>query len=147
MKIGELVKRHGVSVDTIRFYEKQKLLSPSARSEAGYRLYNEADSQRLGFILRAKSVGFSLQQIRELLQIEDNKSEWQCADVKDKVQHKMQDIEQQIAELRRFHQALQQLDDACCGGPLSATECSILAALEKGQPVKPEHHHQERTSC
>lgn len=147
MKIGELVKRHGVSVDTIRFYEKQQLLSPSARTEAGYRLYNEADSKRLGFILRAKSVGFSLQQIRELLQIEDNKAEWQCADVKDKVQQKMQDIEQQIAELQRFHQALQQLDAACCGGPLSATECSILTALEQGHPIKPEHHHKERTSC
>lgn len=146
MKIGELVKQHGVSVDTIRFYEKQQLLSPSARSEAGYRLYSKSDSQRLAFILRAKSVGFSLQQIRELLQIEDNKAAWQCADVKDKVQQKMQDIEQQMAELQRFHQALQQLDAACCGGPLSATECSILAALEQGKPAQHEQH-KEHAPC
>ncbi len=72
IKIGELVKQHGISVDTLRFYEQQQLLRPSARSPAGYRLYNLADSQRLAFILRAKGVGFSLQQIRELLQIEDN---------------------------------------------------------------------------
>lgn len=135
MKIGDLVKQHGVSVDTIRFYEKQQLLTPSARSAAGYRLYRQADSQRLGFILRAKSVGFSLQQIRELLQIEDNKSQWQCSDVKDKVQHKMAEIAQQISELQRFYQALQQLDHACCGGTVSATECSILAALEQGPAV------------
>ena len=146
MKIGELVKRHGVSVDTIRFYEKQQLLNPSARSEAGYRLYSESDSKRLAFILRAKSVGFSLQQIRELLQIEDNKSEWQCADVKDKVQQKMQEIQQQMAELNHFHQALQQLDEACCGGPLSATECSILTALEQGQPARSEQHHHAHTN-
>ncbi|SNY52364.1 transcriptional regulator, MerR family [Arsukibacterium tuosuense] len=140
MKIGELVKRHGVSVDTIRFYEKQQLLSPSARSDAGYRLYLEADSQRLAFILRAKSVGFSLQQIHELLQIEDNKSQWQCSDVKDKVQQKIQEISKQLAELQQFKQALQQLDDACCGGSISATECSILTALEQGSTVKPEQH-------
>lgn len=147
MKIGDLVKQHGVSVDTIRFYEKQQLLTPSARSEAGYRLYNAADNKRLGFILRAKSVGFSLQQIRELLQIEDNKSQWQCSDVKDKVQQKMQEIELQLAELTRFYQALQQLDTACCGGTVSATECSILTALEQGQPVKAEQHLQECEKC
>ena len=146
MKIGELVKQYGVSVDTIRFYEKQQLLSPSARSDAGYRLYSNADSQRLGFILRAKSVGFSLQQIRELLLIEDNKAAWKCADVKDKVQLKMQDIRQQIAELEQFYQALAKLDQACCGGALSATECSILAALEQGKPAQPETH-QEDASC
>ncbi|WP_423187892.1 Zn(2+)-responsive transcriptional regulator [Alishewanella sp. d11] len=140
MKIGDLVKQHGVSVDTIRFYEKQQLLTPSARSEGGYRLYSAADSQRLAFILRAKSVGFSLQQIRELLQIEDNKSQWQCSDVKDKVQHKMAEIAQQISELQRFYQALELLDQACCGGTASATECSILTALEQGQLVQVEQH-------
>lgn len=147
MKIGDLVKQHGVSVDTIRFYEKQQLLTPSARSEGGYRLYSAADNQRLAFILRAKSVGFSLQQIRELLQIEDNKSQWQCSDVKDKVQHKMAEIAQQISELQRFYQALEQLDQACCGGTISATECSILSALEQGQPVKAEQHLQECAKC
>jgi MerR family transcriptional regulator, Zn(II)-responsive regulator of zntA len=142
MKIGDLVKRHGVSVDTIRFYEKQQLLSPSSRSAAGYRLYDNADSQRLAFILRAKNVGFSLQQIAELLQIEDNKSQWQCHDVKQKVQLKMQDIQQQMAELQQFYQALQQLDDACCGGAISATECSILTALEQGQ-ISTERHKEQ----
>lgn len=149
MKIGDLVKQHGVSVDTIRFYEKQQLLTPSARTESGYRLYSHADNQRLSFILRAKSVGFSLQQIRELLQIEDNKSQWQCSDVKNKVQHKMAEIAEQISELQRFYQALAQLDQACCGGSVSATECSILTALEQGQPVLAEQHipQQECEKC
>lgn len=140
MKIGELVKVHGVSTDTVRFYEKQQLLTPSARSEAGYRIYTKADSQRLAFILRAKQVGFNLTQIRELLYIEDNKSAWLCADVKHKVQDKMTDIQQQIAMLQQFHDALQRLNDACCGGDVSATECSILSALEEGALPESERH-------
>ena len=132
MKIGDLVKRHGISADTIRFYEKESLLTPSARTESGYRLYSEADSRRLVFILRAKAVGFRLPQIRELLKIEDNKAHWRCQDVKDRVQAKMQDIAAQMAELQRFYQALHELDNACDGGVESATRCSILTILEQG---------------
>lgn len=135
MKIGALAQQFDVTVDTIRFYEKQGLLATAARSGAGYRQYGKADVQRLSFILRAKAIGFSLQQIRELLAIEDNKSAWVCADVKDKVALKIQEIEQQRAELQRLQQALQQLHNACCGGTVSANACSILAALAQAEPV------------
>lgn len=131
MKIGELVQRFGVSVDTIRFYEKQGLLRPANRSAAGYRLYQTSDCDRLNFILRAKGAGFNLQQIRELLEIEDNKANWVCADVKDRVQAKIHEIDQQITELTQLRTALTKLDRACCGGTVSATECSILATLEQ----------------
>lgn len=135
MKIGALAQQFDVTVDTIRFYEKQGLLATAARSGAGYRQYSTSDVQRLSFILRAKAIGFSLQQIRELLAIEDNKSAWICADVKDKVALKIQEIEQQRAELQRLQQALQQLHNACCGGTVSANACSILAALAQAEPV------------
>ena len=137
MKIGALAQQFDVTVDTIRFYEKQGLLAtaPRSGSGAGYRQYSTGDVQRLSFILRAKAIGFSLQQIRELLAIEDNKSAWVCADVKDKVALKIQEIEQQRAELQRLQQALQQLHNACCGGTVSATACSILAALAQAEPV------------
>ncbi|NWO07032.1 MAG: Zn(2+)-responsive transcriptional regulator [Alteromonadaceae bacterium] len=144
MKIGQLVERFGVSVDTIRFYEKKGLLQPSARSNAGYRLYSEADSERLDFILRSKSMGFSLGQIKELLQIEDNRARWRCEDVKDKVQQKMTDIEQQIKQLKVFYNSLEKLSDACCGGPRSATECSILDSLETGDYIQHENHNKEQ---
>jgi MerR family Zn(II)-responsive transcriptional regulator of zntA len=134
MKIGALAQQFDVTVDTIRFYEKQGLLATAPRSGAGYRQYGKADVQRLSFILRAKAIGFSLQQIRELLAIEDNKSAWVCADVKDKVALKIQEIEQQRAELQRLQQALQQLHNACCGGTVSANACSILAALAQAEP-------------
>ena len=135
MKIGALAQQFDVTVDTIRFYEKQGLLTTAPRSGAGYRQYSTSDVQRLSFILRAKAIGFSLQQIRELLAIEDNKSAWVCADVKDKVALKIQEIEQQRAELQRLQQALQQLHNACCGGTVSANACSILAALAQAEPV------------
>jgi MerR family Zn(II)-responsive transcriptional regulator of zntA len=139
MKIGALAQQFDVTVDTIRFYEKQGLLATAPRSGsgsgAGYRQYSTGDVQRLSFILRAKAIGFSLQQIRELLAIEDNKSAWVCADVKDKVALKIQEIEQQRAELQRLQQALQQLHNACCGGTVSANACSILAALAQAEPV------------
>lgn len=130
MKIGALVNQHGISVDTVRFYEKKGLLSPSARSEAGYRIYTAQDSERLAFILRAKSVGFNLEQVGELLQIEDSRSDWACEDVKSKVEEKMAEIEIQIARLQGFHRSLKRLADACCGGAISAKECSILNTLK-----------------
>lgn len=143
MKIGELVKLHGISVDTARFYEKKGLIEPSARSDAGYRIYTERDSERLGFILRAKSVGFSLEQVRELLQIEDNRSAWNCEHVKSKVDEKMAEIQAQIARLQGFYGALERLSDACCGGPMSAKACSILNTLEKGDVISTEAHSEE----
>ena len=133
--IGQLSRESGVNPETIRFYERSGLLAAPPRSAAGYRQYGKADVQRLSFILRAKAIGFSLQQIRELLAIEDNKSAWVCADVKDKVALKIQEIEQQRAELQRLQQALQQLHNACCGGTVSANACSILAALAQAEPV------------
>ncbi|MFA0252693.1 MerR family transcriptional regulator, partial [Vibrio sp. 10N.261.45.A4] len=69
-KIGELAKRFDIKPDTLRFYEKHGLLKPSSRSEAGYRVYTHEDADKLGFIIRAKRVGFSLQEIMDLLSIQ-----------------------------------------------------------------------------
>ena len=69
-RIGELAKACGVKADTLRFYEKNGLISPGIRNQSGYRLYSEQDRRRLEFIIRAKSVGFSLADIGELLDLE-----------------------------------------------------------------------------
>lgn len=66
MKIGEFANQLGVSTDTLRYYEKHNLLTPSSRTEAGYRDYDKAALKQMKFILRAKNVGFSLLEIREL---------------------------------------------------------------------------------
>ncbi|PYF83993.1 MerR family Zn(II)-responsive transcriptional regulator of zntA [Marinomonas alcarazii] len=140
-RIGELAKACDINNDTLRFYEKNGLLSPSSRSESGYRLYTEKDKETLEFILRAKGVGFTLAEIRELLSIEINKADNACADVKVLVDTKLSDVERKLAELTRFQTSLKRLSDACCGGEESAEHCTILEALESDiDDVRHEHH-------
>ncbi|NKF51225.1 Zn(2+)-responsive transcriptional regulator [Shewanella sp. WXL01] len=129
-RIGELAKACDIKTDTLRFYEKHGLLTPSHRSSSGYRMYTKDDEARLKFILRAKAVGFTLNEIAELLSIELDKSNWACADVKGLVDIKLAQVQAKIAELTHFSTSLQSLSDACCGGPESAEHCSILEALE-----------------
>ncbi|WP_163936798.1 Zn(2+)-responsive transcriptional regulator [Paraferrimonas sp. SM1919] len=130
LKIGQLADKFAIKTDTLRFYEKHGLLAPSIRGANGYRLYNDKDEAKLRFILRAKSVGFSLNEIHELLSIELDKSHWVCADVKTLVDNKLLEIQKKLLELTKFEASLQSLSNACCGGPDSAEHCSILEALE-----------------
>ncbi|QIZ78581.1 Zn(2+)-responsive transcriptional regulator [Ferrimonas lipolytica] len=129
-RIGELAKQYQINTDTLRYYEKNGLLVPSSRSDSGYRSYNEEDAKQLRFILRAKSVGFSLTEIQELINIDHNRSQWACQDVKGMVELKADVIQSKIDELIQFRDSLQGLAKACCGGSESAEHCSILDALE-----------------
>ncbi|MBO1518940.1 Zn(2+)-responsive transcriptional regulator [Oceanisphaera pacifica] len=129
-RIGELAKHFGVKADTLRFYEKEGLLSPSSRTDAGYRVYSEEDKRRLHFILRSKRVGFTLKEIDELLSLRVSSCEVTCAQVKAVADTKIQDVTERIAELEQFRDSLKQLSDACCGGLESAEHCSILEALD-----------------
>lgn len=129
LKIGELSDVAKVSQDTLRFYEKQGLLTPSARTEAGYRLYSYEDIDRVQFILSAKSVGFTLNEIQELLALEVTKDQQSCQTVKQFVDDKLDLISQRIRELTRIQHSLKLLSDACCGGDEPASHCTILQAL------------------
>lgn len=130
-QIGELAKRCQVSTDTLRFYEKNALIAPAGRSESGYRLYDENNLKQVSFILKAKALGLSLEEIRELLEIRLDASEHSCAEAKAITSAKLQVIDDKIAELTRIRAALQKINDACCGDiDDDATHCSILAALE-----------------
>lgn len=135
--IGQLAKLCAVSSDTLRFYEKNGLLEPAGRSESGYRLYSEADLSRVKFILRAKAVGLSLDEIRELLDIRLEASRHSCAEVKAITQAKLEQVDRKMAELRRIRTALKKINDACCGHiDDDASHCSILEALgEEDSPV------------
>lgn len=129
-RIGELASRCEVTADTIRFYEKSGLLSPAARNNSGYRLYSERDEAKVQFIRRAKSTGFTLQEISELLSIRVDPQQHTCGEVKNIADEKMIELEQRILELKRFKMSLKALSDKCCGGEESAIGCSILDALE-----------------
>ncbi|PSW03496.1 Zn(2+)-responsive transcriptional regulator [Photobacterium lipolyticum] len=128
--IGQLAKQCEVSSDTLRFYEKNGLLEPAARSESGYRLYSEENLSRVNFILRAKTIGLSLDEIRELLDIRLEASQHSCAEVKAITQAKLDEVDSKIAELARIRHALKKINDACCGHTDdNASHCSILEAL------------------
>ena len=103
-QIGELAKRCGVTTDTLRFYEKNGLIQPFGRSESGYRLYSEENQKQVGFILRAKDLGLSLEEIRELLDINLEATEHSCAEVKAITTAKLNLIDEKISELTRIRE-------------------------------------------
>lgn len=140
LRIGELAKQTGVSVETLRFYEKQGLLNSPARSASGYRLYDEHTTKRVAFILRAKAVGFSLKDIADLLALEINREQETCESVKSFAQAKLTEIDHKLSELMKMRAALNQITEACCGGEKSASHCTILTALADGEVAKPECH-------
>ncbi|HHK60563.1 MAG TPA: MerR family transcriptional regulator [Desulfobacterales bacterium] len=128
LTIGRLARQSGVGVETIRFYERQGLLPPPARTPANYRIYPEQDVRRLRFIRRAKALGFTLREIRELLDLR-HRPDASKKEVRQRAEAKIADLDRRIEELARIRAALQHLVSACDGhGP--ATDCPILDALE-----------------
>jgi MerR family copper efflux transcriptional regulator len=134
MQIGRVAQSTGLSVDTIRFYEKQSLIPPARRTDAGYREYDENTVDRLQVIGRAQSLGFSLQEIRELLLIEDGEPGG-CSHVRDLIADKVRQVKEKIAELRRIEKRLAKAQ-AQCSTALKRTcsaRCPILQELESGR--------------
>ena len=128
--IGQLAKRAGVAIDTVRYYERNQLLSPAGRLASGYRRYGETELMRLRFIRRAKALGFTLEDIRGLLSLSDERN---VAKVKRAAEAKLTDIEQRIAELQRIRTGLRTLIAACPGHD-GAEACPILNALTQENP-------------
>lgn len=129
--IGQLAKGAGVAIDTVRYYERNGLLAPAGRLASGYRRYGDAELQRLRFIRRAKSLGFSLEDIRALLALSAERS---VAKVKRAAEAKLEDIERRIAELERIRTGLRTLI-AACPGHGRADACPILNALTNEDPA------------
>lgn len=127
LSIGKVAKRASISVETIRFYERMGLLAEPQRKASGYRQFSEADVRKLVFIQHAKNLGFSLNEIKELLSLQaDNRST--SREIRNIAAHKLQDIENKIKMLERMRETLQHLVNKCPGkGPTS--ECPILDAL------------------
>ncbi len=136
MKISELAAQTGLSSHTIRFYEKHGLISASERSAAGYRYYNAADVRRAEFVKTARHIGFSLEDIGQLLSIRLDKQSHSCQEVTDITRHKLDEVNDRISELRFMQQTLERLLESCCGGPENATHCSIIEALDVGDVAR-----------
>jgi len=128
LTIGRLAKQAGFGIETVRFYERQGLIDPPPRTESNYRIYPEQDVARLRFIKRAKALGFSLNEIKELLSLRHEPTATK-ADIKQRTEAKIEDIRQKIDDLGRMLAALEHLSASCDGhGPLE--ECPILEALD-----------------
>jgi len=134
LTIGKVAERADVGVETVRFYEREGLLEKPTRSASGYRQFDEEVVRRLEFISRAKNLGFTLNEIKELLSLRVG-PEVCCKDVKGKADAKIADIETKIVTLRRMKKALVRLATAC-GEKAITAECPILEALEGRSPTR-----------
>lgn len=127
MTIGTLARQAGLSSETLRYYERLGLIQPFSRSAANYRLYDESAVDRLRFIRRAQSLGFSLAEIGELLALH-SQPEADMSTVKAMAEAKIGAIDEKIEDLRRMRSGLESLAQLCPGqGPMS--KCPILASL------------------
>ncbi|HVJ81936.1 MAG TPA: heavy metal-responsive transcriptional regulator [Planctomycetia bacterium] len=130
LTIGRVAKAAGIGVETVRFYEREGLLEPPARKESGYRLYQADAVARLRFIRRAKELGFTLKEIRELFALRLDRSATR-RDVRQRAAAKVTEIEGKIRDLERMKKTLSDLSATCHGdGP--ADGCPILKALGEG---------------
>jgi MerR family mercuric resistance operon transcriptional regulator len=132
LTIGKVAQRVGVGIETVRFYERQGLLNSPARSpSSGYRLYESAVITRLQFIQRGKELGFTLNEIKELLSLRVDRGS-PCKSVRAKAEAKLADIDGKLEALRKMKKALLRLTQAC-GRTGGRSECPILVALD-GRP-------------
>lgn len=131
LTIGKLAKKAQISIDSIRFYERRGLIAEPERTKANYRLYPVEAVDRLRFIKKAQQLGFSLNEIHELMDL-SQAPEASKADVKKKTREKIRDVEAKIQDLSRILMTLQELDKRCDGhGPIS--ECPILKSLSEDE--------------
>jgi MerR family copper efflux transcriptional regulator len=129
LTIGKVARKAGVGIETVRFYERSGLIDEPPRKGSGYRQYPKSVISRLRFIKRAKELGFSLREIKELLSLRVEPTTT-CADIRDRAQAKIADIEGKILSLERIKEVLTELTTSCSGvGPVS--ECPIVEALER----------------
>jgi DNA-binding transcriptional MerR regulator len=105
LKIGEVSKRSGIGVEALRFYEKAGLLERPARTEGGYRLYGAATLERLDFIKRAQVLGFSLSEIKRIID-ERRAGASPCANVREIVRGRLTELDERMTQMRRFRREL-----------------------------------------
>jgi Cu(I)-responsive transcriptional regulator len=128
LTIGRLAKQVGIGIETVRFYERQGLIKPPPRTDSNYRVYPEEEVARLRFIKRAKNLGFTLNEIKELLFLRTDPHATQ-ADIKSRTLDKIKHVKQKISDLTRIKKALENLA-LSCDGHGAIKDCPILKALD-----------------
>lgn len=124
--IGTLAKKAGVNVETIRFYQRRGLLIQPVKPFKGVRHYTERDVQRVGFIKQGQKLGFTLDEVSELLSLEDGQH---CREAKEIAHRKLVLIRERIESLHKMETALSDLVESCGGNAESIRKCPIILAL------------------
>lgn len=128
--IGALASRAGVNVETIRYYQRRRLLGMPEKPLGGVRHYCQADVQRVCFIKSAQKLGFTLEEIADLLRLDDGTH---CAEARSIAQHKLDDVRGKLADLRRMESLLAGLIEACGKG--TPIGCPLIEALHGSNPT------------
>jgi len=126
MKIGDLAKATATKVETVRYYERIALLPPPARTSANYRAYGSAHLARLSFIRRARDLGFTIEAVRELLTLSDDRSQ-SCQAVDSIARAHLTEVERKIGDLTALRNELDRVVGACRHGTVA--ECKIIETL------------------
>lgn len=138
MQIGIVAKKIGLSVDAIRFYERNGLLRRPPRTEGGFRRYGDGDVETLAFVRRVQGLGFKLSEIRSLLRLRENRLQ-PCAPVQRRLQEKLSDIQRKLRDLRKLEHELR-LALRSCDKELHKrnAHCPILGPILRENAHKPE---------
>ncbi len=128
LTIGKVAIQTDCNIETIRYYEKENLLAPPHRTEGGHRLYTAEMVKRLVFIRRCRELGFSMQEIRELLSVVDGE-QVSCEHVKQISDLHLSDIRSKISDLRKMARSLKELSSQCSGEDVP--ECPIIDVLQR----------------
>ena len=131
LTIGEIARRSGVGVETVRFYEREGLIAHPPRTAAGYRQFPPEAVDRIRFTQRAKELGFSLREIKELLALR-TAPDSSCEDIRERAEKKIADINEKICHLKKIKEGLTTLKRQC-DEATSIRECPILEALEEDE--------------
>jgi DNA-binding transcriptional MerR regulator len=135
MRIGELADQVGVNPKTVRYYEQIGLIPPAPRTSGGYRKYTDTDAARLTFIKTAQRLGFSLEEISEILRLREH-GEAPCGYVRDVLNQQLRSIDKRIAELRALRTELRELRAAADAIPeIDGATCRIIEHVKAAMDV------------
>lgn len=130
IRIGELSRRTGCNIETIRYYERAGVIPLPPRSTSQYRLYDDSDVRRLGFVRRARELGFSLDDVRALLALAADQSDGTCVGVRQLAARHLAEVRAKIADLRSIARALEDAIQCCDAGEVLG--CPLIDALSRG---------------
>ncbi len=134
MRRSEIAGRVECHPETVRFYERHGLLPPPPRNEAGHRVYGPAHLRRLRFIVRCRALGFSLEEIRALLELVD-RGDCTCAEIRERTAAHLRAVQRKIRDLARMQATLEELIGRCSGG--ETPDCAVLEALFEPPAARP----------